>query len=389
VIFMEYQQVTETVASMRLDPYCSLAPRFLGVVDANAILSSVDNDCRKGPHWRSRLLRMASGGTAVLYAPDHVYTEVYRRMPKITRSSPVPLAVLRERFEAEYLPVLRYVTVDTSAIVNPQVLAITDPDDVPTGQLAKLIAPCVVFSEDKHLRKPGFAPPAWREAAQFGVDLVEGVTGQRITGNLATLPFRGGAELVAFLGRKTGISPWVIGAIVAAGAGLVLTSPQRRQAIGKYVMPVAEALVKEMERSAALEQHGIAGLREILLAALPEPDVKQQAAITLARHEEPLLAREVQQRLLRFFPDDRVAALTEIRTVLRDGSEFTQPDGHRWQFGRGRAMARTLPRAGRVESPAAHRTARGRPLPARCQHAAIGVMRPVRPNTPPCRHGSG
>jgi hypothetical protein len=95
------------------------------------------------------------------------------------------------------------------------------------------------------------SPRRHGEAAQFGVDLVEGVIGQRITGNLATLPFRGGAELVAFLGRKTGISPWVIGGIVVAGAALVLTSPQRRQAIGKYVVPVAEALVKEMERSAA------------------------------------------------------------------------------------------------------------------------------------------
>jgi len=122
--------------------------------------------------------------------------------------------------------------------------------------------------------------------------------------------------------------------IVAAGAALVLTSPQRRQAIGKYVMPVAEALVKEMERSAALEQHGIAGLREILLAALPEPDAKQQAAIMLARHDEPLLAREVQQRLLRFFPDERVATVTEIRAALRDGPEFTQPGRYRWQFGR-------------------------------------------------------
>jgi hypothetical protein len=88
------------------------------------------------------------------------------------------------------------------------------------------------------------------------------------------------------------------------------------------------------QRSAALEQHGIAGLREILLAALPEPDVKQQAAIMLARHGEPLLAREVQQRLLRFFPDDRVATVTEIRAALRGGSEFTQPDRYRWQFGR-------------------------------------------------------
>jgi hypothetical protein len=285
-------------------PTPSLTPRLLGVVDANAILSSVDNDCRKGPHWRSRLLRMTSGGTAVLYAPDHIYTEVYRRLPKIARSSPVPLDALRERFEAEYLPALRYVTVDTAAIADPQVLAITDPDDVPTGQLAKLIAPCVVFSEDRHLRKPGLAPPAWREAAQFAVDLAGVVTGQRITGNLATLPFRGGAELVAFLSRKTGISPWIIGGITAAGAAYVLASPQRRQAVGRYVMPVAEAMVKEMERSAALEQHGIAGLRE------------------------------VQQRLLRLFPDDRVPTVAGIRAALRDGPEFVQPERYRWQFGR-------------------------------------------------------
>ena len=334
VTCMESGQVTRVVAGIRLDPYCSLAPRFLGVVDANAILSSVDNDCRKGPHWRSRLLRMTSGGTAVLYAPDHIYTEVYRRLPKIARSSPVPLDALRERFETEYLPALRYVTVDTAAIADPQVLAITDPDDVPTGQLAKLIAPCVVFSEDRHLRKPGLAPPAWRDAAQFAVDLAGGVTGQRITGNLATLPFRGGAGLLAFLSRKTGVSPWIIGGITAVAAAYVLSSPQRRHMVGRYVVPVAEALVKEMERSAALEQHGIAGLRQILLAALAEPDAKQQAAVVLARSDEPLLAREVQQRALRLFPGDRVPTVTELRTALRDGPEFVQPERYRWQFGR-------------------------------------------------------
>ncbi|SRR5271166_287073 len=334
VIFMDYEQVTEILASMRLDPYCSLTPRFLGVVDANAILSSVDNDCRKGPYWRSRLLRMTSGRTAVLYAPDHIYTEVYRRLPRIARSSAVPLETLRARFEAQYLPALRYVTVDATRVADPQVLAITDPDDVPTGQLAKLIAPCIVFSEDRHLRNPGLAPPEWREAAQFAVDLVEGITGQRVTGGLAAIPFRGGAELIMFLGRKTGIPPWIIGGIMAAGAVLVLKSPQRRQAIGKYAMPVAEALLKEMERSAALEQRGIAGLREILLAALPDPDVKQQAAVVLARQGEPLLAREVQERLLRHFPSERVPTVTEIRAALKDGSEFVQPERYRWQFGR-------------------------------------------------------
>ena len=57
---------------------------------------------------------------------------------------------------------------------EPQVLAITDPDDVPTGQLAKLIAPFIVFSEDKHLRRPGLAPADWRLVAQLAVDVADG-----------------------------------------------------------------------------------------------------------------------------------------------------------------------------------------------------------------------
>jgi hypothetical protein len=56
---------------------------------------------------------------------------------------------------------------------------------------------------------------------------------------------------------------------------------------------------------------------------------------------------------------------------------------------RGRAMARTVPRTCRVEAlPNIGRRA-GRPLPARCQPADIGVIRSVRPVTPPCRHDSG
>jgi len=49
---------------------------------------------------------------------------------------------------------------------------------------------------------------------------------------------------------------------------------------------------------------------------------------------EPLLAREVQQRLLRLFSDDCVPTVAEIRAALRDGPEFVQPERYRWQFGR-------------------------------------------------------
>jgi hypothetical protein len=210
-------------------------------------------------------------------------------------------------------------------------------DDVPTGQLAKLIAPCVVFSEHRHLRKLGLAPPTWRDAVQFAVDLARGVTGQRITGNLATLPFRREPKWSRSSAGRRASRRGSSAAPTAAAAAYVLRSPQRRQAVGSCVISVAEALMKEMERSAALQQRGIAGLCEILLAALPEPDVKQQAAIVLARHDEPLLAGEVQQRLLGLSP-----TTASPRSPRYGPPSATVPNlcsrAHRWHFGHGVAV---------------------------------------------------
>jgi hypothetical protein len=289
---------------------------------------------RKGPFCRSRLLRMTDASTATLYAADHICSEVYEHLPKIARWSKVPLGVLRSRFEKEYLPALRFVTVDSSDVVDPMVLAIPDPDDVPTGQLAKLIAPCVVFSEDKHLRLPGLAPEDWLSVAQFAIDLVEGATGQRIPVNAATLPVSSAVELIKFVGRRTGVSPWLIGGIVAGAVTLALKNPERRQAIGKYVMPVVEAYSKRFQQAIALEQRGLEGVREAILPAPAVPTHEQQVAIVLARQREPLLAREIQERMQRHFPAELVPTVAEVRAVLKDGSEFIQPERYRWQFGR-------------------------------------------------------
>jgi hypothetical protein len=226
------------------------------------------------------------------------------------------------------------VTVPDTDIVDPQVLAITGPDDVPTGQLAKLIAQCIVFSEDKHLRKPGLAPDNWRLVAQFAVDLSDGARMQRITGNVAIAPGWGAVELIKFLGRRTGLSPWLLGLAFAGGAVAVLWKPERRQAVGKYVAPVFNSLAETMEVAMARERRGLEGLREVILPAPDAPTVKQQVAIVLARQRDPLLAREIHEHIRAHFPDDLVPTVGEVRTVLSDDSEFVRPERYRWQFGR-------------------------------------------------------
>ncbi len=329
--------VRALLAGTQLDPYAQGARQFLGVADANALLSCVGNDCRKGPQWRSGLLRMTAGGAATLYASEHVYWEVYEHLADISRWSKVPASVLRERFEENYLPMLRFVSVDASEIVDSQVLAITDLDDVPSGQLAKLIAPCVVFSEDRHLRKPGLAPENWRQVAEFGVDLVEAALDQhalRQDAHAASLPVLVGVEVARWLGRRTGLPPWLIGTATAGAALYLLRKPERREAVGRHVIPLLKAHAHRTEKAAAQERRGLQGIREVMLPSPAAPPVKQQAAIVLARQREPLLAREVQERMLAHFPAEIVPAVTEIRTVLKDSPEFISYERSRWQFGR-------------------------------------------------------
>ncbi|WP_328750563.1 PIN domain-containing protein [Streptomyces sp. NBC_00285] len=315
-----------------LDPFSSSTPHLVGIVDTNALMSSIENDCRHGR--RSRLLRMSDNGSAVLFAADHVYDEMYERLPRFAKRCKVPLAPLVECFEEVYLPALRFVTVSDLDAPDQQVLAITDPDDVPTGVLAKLIAPCVVFSEDRHLKKPGLAPKDWRTAAASAVDIAEGVWGQTVTVNVAALPFRGAVELLTFTGRKVGVSPWLLGGILLGTSAFLLKGSERRKATAKFTGHAAEAIYNQLAVDTAREQRGIAGLRDVILPAPSQPTLRQQVAIALARQPQPVLATEVRGLIYDHFPDEPAVSVQVVRSVLEEGSEFVQVQRNRWQLGR-------------------------------------------------------
>jgi hypothetical protein len=144
----------------------------------------------------------------------------------------------------------------------------------------------------------------------------------------------GAIELFKFAGRRTGLSPWIIAGVAGIGVAIFLKSPERRKAVGKYVVPVVDAIGKELNSAAVQEQRGLRGLREVMLSAPTQPSVKQQAAIILARQREPLLAREVQEHMLEHFAREVIPTVGEIRTTLKDSPEFVQPERYRWQLGR-------------------------------------------------------
>ncbi|WP_405861076.1 hypothetical protein OG407_24100 [Streptomyces sp. NBC_01515] len=330
---MTDDQLTPLTRRTPLDPYSSSVPHLVGIVDTNTLLSSIDNDCRN-EGWSSRLRRMTTSGATVLYAADHVLEEVYEHLPTIAEYSPVPLADLRARFEEYYLPALRFVTVSDVDAPDAQVLAITDPDDVPTGWLAKLISPCVVFSDDRHLKNPGFAPKRWLDAAEAAVHVAEGFEGQVVTVNVAALPIRGMFELISFSGRKIGISPWLLGAVVLGVGILLFQKPDRRKTATFVAGKFIEAICTQLAVDAAQEQRGIERLRDVILPAPTRPTIRQQVAITLARQNEPLLAAEVHDLVQAHFPDEPLVRVQDVRAVLEEGTEFVRVQRYRWQLGR-------------------------------------------------------
>lgn len=333
---MVNEQVTDGAQWTRLDPYCSGTSQLITITDTNALFSSIVHDTRTGR--RSRLLKMTARGTSVLYAPDHVYDEVYEHLPDISEATDLPVSHLRARFEEHYLPILRFVTVADEQIADPQVLAITDPDDVPTGQLAKLISPCLVFSDDKHLRKPGFAMANWPKIAGHAVDLTEGLSKQDVAGGVAVAPGYVVTGLIRFVSRKLDTSPWLTTAIAAVTAGLLLRSPDRRaqfgRAVERYGVPFLQAVTDLMSEARIQQQSGIEGLREVILPAPIEPSVKQQVAIVLARQSDPLLASEIRDIIQQHFCGNAAPSVTEIRTVLRGNPEFEPYQRYRWTLGR-------------------------------------------------------
>lgn len=319
--------------SRRPDPVSSLRPRVVGVVDANALLSSIHNQCKTG--WPTYFLRMQGIGTAKLYAADHVFTEVYKKLPRfVGRAGTTPtLSELRACFEEQYLPLLRFATISEAALLEDDIQLITDADDRPTGALAKLVAPCLVFSEDRDLRRPGFAPERWRESAGAAADVATGDLALQSATAMVGLPAAGAVYGTRAVAVKLEVSPWLLGGAFAAVAAALLSDRRRRSrtrsALAAFGSTVLEVLAPMVES----QQRGLERLREDMYYAPANPSTKQLVAAAMARSSYPLLPSEISDAI----ESDRCApTASEIRTLLSAEPEFLRPQGerYRWELGR-------------------------------------------------------
>jgi len=121
----------------------------------------------------------------------------------------------------------------------------------------------------------------------------------------------------SFVGRRTGVSSWASLVWWGLASLSILRARNARKVVGKYVLPVIDAIGKEMSSATEQERRGLRGLREVMLPALVQPSVKQQTAIILARGREPLRPVKSKSACWRSLRANWCRTVAEVRTALK------------------------------------------------------------------------
>src|SRR5438309_65200 len=130
-----------------------------------------------------------------------------------------------------------------------------DPD---VAYLGLLLSPSLVLSRDRDLRLTGFAPLTLEElnlvlAAGLSVEISDGAL--VTTGFVANLGATGASSAFNAIAVRLEIPVWVVLvvalALVGFGSYWALSSPERRDKVGRFLLPVGEEVAKLMERRAA------------------------------------------------------------------------------------------------------------------------------------------
>lgn len=136
------------------------------VVDTNVLLADACAVLASGR--RSALLRAIDAGTGTAFMSEQAFHEVGRMSAVSARGHGVDHDALRTLIANDYLPRIPVVATPSDGDGHwvPRADDVSDPDDRPHVQVARLISARVVYSHDKDLRRPGLAPATRRDYDQ-------------------------------------------------------------------------------------------------------------------------------------------------------------------------------------------------------------------------------
>jgi hypothetical protein len=205
-----------------------------------------------------------------------------------------------------------------------------DPD---VAYLGLLLSPSLVLSRDRDLRLTGFAPATLEE---LNLVLAAGMTVEISDGALVTTGFavsigaQGASTAFNAIAVRLQVPIWIVlivaFGLVGFGTYWALSAPERREKLGRLLLPAAEEVAKLMERRAAAK-----ALLDQSSVQAPAPSFENRAFRCLAVAREPLLARELLAVLAESGPAPSEAWL---RDYLAAHPSIVRKQSHRWQLGR-------------------------------------------------------
>jgi hypothetical protein len=305
------------------------------VVDANALASDVYYAAAHGGH--SSMLLAAGLGTIRLFTPPHIYGKVYAELDYPNYE---PWAELRNEarriWESEYLRKLRFVDVTDYQTADPRVLAIAskDEEDGPVAKLAALLGPCILLSEDKHMRGLGAAGADWRPLAVASRDAMM-PTQAVVAGVIPVTAVGSGVSWgVGLLRAQPALRlPAALGGVALLGAlgwrlSKVKNWRERGEAFGNFIAEAAEKLQPVVDRY----REANARLRAGTVVPESSSDPINRVAWTLATSPRPLMMSEL-SRILAVREDAVQLSPRHVGQVLRGTSCFRTYSDGRWKVG--------------------------------------------------------
>jgi PIN domain len=146
--------------------------RFPVIVDTNVLLADCVHIIRSGK--TSFLLASGALPIAHLFATERVREEVEEHLPTHAQRGGLDPEDAMTMWRERYLPVIRFVNLDgDTGDERVAKLAARHVNDKPTGLLAELLAPCLVFSRDRDLLDTGIARREWVTLSSAGHDVAQ------------------------------------------------------------------------------------------------------------------------------------------------------------------------------------------------------------------------
>lgn len=303
------------------------------LADANALIEDAIRRSRGRP---SLMPFLAERQLIRLVTAEHIDEKVYARLPEACAHTGADLAAATSAYETLHRPLLRLVSIGDLMADDARVgaVALADAEDAPLAQLAVLLAPALVLTQDHHLLDAGIGEQAWGDALVQVKELIEldrmmwaGADGVVLSG---VVTVHGVGGLVQLLRRSELVLGIILGLSIAFGYQY---RHQLREAPAKLKErggPVVERLLTGMAGAFERWETADGRVRPTLVAPARVESLEVVVARVLLQHSDPVGAATIHAQLPYVWQE---VAVERVMAVLREQPAFELVRGRGWMLG--------------------------------------------------------